>query len=67
MPTQRMRLTPEMIESYVVAGSVADGLRMLERFTGSGADTPVLMPFGGDLEGVLELCAAYARLPAKES
>jgi 5,10-methylenetetrahydromethanopterin reductase len=52
-------LTRSMIDEFVVAGTVDDGLRTLDRYSKAGMTLPLLLPFGGSNEGIIELGKAY--------
>ena len=54
-------LDQSLISLVAVAGTPAQCLRSLERYATAGVTLPVLFPFGGALEPVIEVGAAFAR------
>jgi 5,10-methylenetetrahydromethanopterin reductase len=53
-------LTRSMIDEFVVAGTIDDCLRTLAHFSKAGVTLPLLLPFGGSTDGIIELGKAYA-------
>ena len=54
-------LSPEMVSTFVAAGRPASCLTVIEGFVQAGVTLPILMPFGGDWRGVIELGTEYAK------
>jgi 5,10-methylenetetrahydromethanopterin reductase len=55
-------LTRSMIDEFVVAGTIDDGLNTLDRYAKAGVTLPLLLPFGGSTDGIIELGRAYAQI-----
>ena len=53
-------LLPEMISTFIAAGTPSECLRIIEEFVQPGVDLPILMAFGGDVNAVIEIGAEYA-------
>jgi len=53
-------LSPDIVSAYVAAGTPADCLRVIEGFVQAGVNLPILMPFGGDMNAVIEVGKEYA-------
>jgi 5,10-methylenetetrahydromethanopterin reductase len=54
-------LSSDMVSAFVAAGTPDDCLRTIERFAQSGVHLPILLPFGGDVNGIIQVGVEYLR------
>jgi 5,10-methylenetetrahydromethanopterin reductase len=52
-------VTPEMISAFAATGTAMECQWMIERYVAAGANLPILVPFGGDLQQLIEMGKAY--------
>ena len=57
----RRLMTPEMVRTFVAAGPSDRILEIIDETVRRGVTLPVLIPYGGDLQPVLDVGAQYAR------
>jgi alkanesulfonate monooxygenase SsuD/methylene tetrahydromethanopterin reductase-like flavin-dependent oxidoreductase (luciferase family) len=53
-------MTPEMVRAFIAAGPPDHILEVLDETVRQGVTLPVLIPYGGDLQPVLDVGARYA-------
>lgn len=53
-------LSRKMIDTFTAAGTPDDCLRAIDRYVRAGVTLPILLPFGGDMEGILRLGGQFA-------
>jgi hypothetical protein len=58
----RSLMTSEMVRAFVAAGPEDHCIEVINETVRAGVTLPVLIPYGGDLQPVLELGARYASL-----
>ena len=54
-------LTPEIVSTFIAAGSQEECLKFVESVVEAGVNLPILVPFGGDVHPIIEVGEEFAK------